>query len=330
MFKAKQAILNEPLQRLYLVYGEDQYLQNELFRAFQQRAEQSGMPEWNWIMLTASEELQPAELTQELLTPPWGAGPRIIALRDAHALNKDFLTAVAGQIENMPDTNCLAMFFARLDRSLKPVQQLLKIGVGIPCESPKGERLVRWVQDYLSLRQKKMAPLVVQQFLNKVGTDLQLIINELEKLIALTAEQSAITEDDVAAVTSLAPGQLELGGIFDLVKAISAKDVKQALAILTQLLDAKEPPLRILPVIERQLYLLIAAKTKGGVSTKIVAEALNEKSDFALRQAEKYANNFTLKQLYAGLSQILTADGELKSGADPGQIMEQLIINICA
>lgn len=189
---------------------------------------------------------------------------------------------------------------------------------------------MRWVQDYLSLRQKKMAPLVVQQFLNKVGTDLQLIINELEKLIALTAEQSAITEDDVAAVTSLAPGQLELGGIFDLVKAISAKDVKQALAILTQLLDAKEPPLRILPVIERQLYLLIAAKTKGGVSTKIVAEALNEKSDFALRQAEKYANNFTLKQLYAGLSQILTADGELKSGADPGQIMEQLIINICA
>ena len=134
----------------------------------------------------------------------------------------------------------------------------------------------------------------------------------------------------MAAVTSLAPGQLELGGIFDLVKAISAKDVKQALAILTQLLDAKEPPLRILPVIERQLYLLIAAKTKGGVSTKIVAEALNEKSDFALRQAEKYANNFTLKQLYAGLSQILTADGELKSGADPGQIMEQLIINICA
>ena len=40
MIKIKQAILNEPLEQLYLIYGEDQYLQNDLFHALQQRAEQ--------------------------------------------------------------------------------------------------------------------------------------------------------------------------------------------------------------------------------------------------------------------------------------------------
>ncbi|HHX01720.1 MAG TPA: DNA polymerase III subunit delta [Firmicutes bacterium] len=329
MIKIKQAILNEPLEQLYLIYGEDQYLQNDLFHALQQRAEQGGMPDWNWINFTADQDLQPADLINELLTPPWGAGPRIITLQDAHQLNADFLRKIADQIAKMPETNCLAMFFGRLDKRVKPVQQLLKTGVGIECQSLKGEHLVRWVQDYLSLRQKKMAPPVVQQFLNKVGTDLNLISNELDKLMILTAEKPAITEDDVVAVTSLAPGQLEHGGIFDLVTAIAAKDLKQALTILVQLLDAKEPPLRILPLIERQLYLLIAAKTRGRASTKAVAAAMNEKSDYALRQAEKYTKNFTLDELYFGLEQILIADGELKFGAEPEQIMEQLIINIC-
>lgn len=329
MFRTKQAILTEALQRLYVIYGEDQYLKDELFRTFQKRAEQSGMPDWNWINLTAGEELRPADLINELLTPPWGSGPRIVVLRDAHELNGDFLRAVAEQIPRMPESNCLAMFFARLDKSLKAVQQLLKVGVPIECASPKGEYLVRWVQDYLSLKQKKMAPTAVQQFLNKVGTDLYLIANELDKLIVYTADQPNITETEVAAVTSLAPGQLEHGGIFDLAAAISAKNVQQALAILTQLLDAKEPPLRILPLIERQLNLLIAAKTKGRASTKVVAQAMGEKSDYALRQAEKYAHNFTLEQLYAGLDQVLAADGELKLGAEPDQIMEQLIIAIC-
>lgn len=329
MIKFKQAILNEPLERLYLVYGEDQYLQNELFRAFWQRAEQSGMPDWNWINLTAEPDLKAADLIDALKTSPWGTGPRIIVLMDAHQLSADLLKTIAAQMEKVPETNTLTMFFARIDRRLKAVQQLLEIGVAIECESPKGEHLVRWVQDYLSLRQKKMTPAAVRPFLAKAGTDLHLISSELEKLIMCTGEKAVITEADVAAVTSLAPGQLEHGGIFELVNAIAAKDLKQALAVLAQLLDAKEPPLRILPLIERQLYLLIAAKTKGKAGTKAVAAAINEKSDYPLRQAEKYAHNYTLDKLYYGFEQILIADGELKLGAEPEQIMEQLIINIC-
>lgn len=113
MIKFKQAILNEPLERLYLVYGEDQYLQNELFRAFWQRAEQSGMPDWNWINLTAEPDLKAADLIDALKTSPWGTGPRIIVLMDAHQLSADLLKTIAAQMEKVPETNTLAMFFAR-------------------------------------------------------------------------------------------------------------------------------------------------------------------------------------------------------------------------
>ena len=63
------------------------------------------------------------------------------------------------------------------------------------------------------------------EVLAKVGTDLNLIANELDKLILYTGDEATITEDDVFAVTSTPPDQLEHGGIFDLTDAVSARDV---------------------------------------------------------------------------------------------------------
>ena len=74
--------------------------------------------------------------------------------------------------------NTLAMFFTKLDKRLKPIKELLKLGVEVECQGPKGEHLARWVQDYLLLKNKKCPLPVVQRFLAKVG-NLNLIANEL-------------------------------------------------------------------------------------------------------------------------------------------------------
>jgi DNA polymerase-3 subunit delta len=327
--KIKERILTQPLARLYIIHGENQYLQKEIYTTLQRRAEQDGILDWNWVNLTPDKELQPADVMRELQTTPWGGGTKIIALTDADVLDAEFLNKLADGLAKATETNCLALFFNKLDRRLKAVKGLLKLGVEVECLGIKGENLVRWVLDYLRLRDKKMPQPAVQKFLAKVGTDLNLIANELDKLILYTGDEATITEDDVFAVTSTPPDQLEHGGIFDLTDAVSARDVDQALTILTQLLDAKEPPLRILPLIERQLRLLLAAKTRGRMSISAAAQAMGENSDYALKQAEKYKNKFTLEELYSGLQQIVAADNELKFGADPYQTMEQLIINIC-
>jgi len=327
--KIKQSILTQSLAQLYIIHGEEQYLQQEIYTALQQRVEQDGILDWNWVNITIDKELQPADVMRELQISPWGNGPKVVAIKNADQLNSEFLGKLAQGIARTPETNTLAMFFTKLDKRLKPIKELLKLGVEVECQGPKGEHLARWVQDYLLLKNKKMSPPVVQRFLAKVGSNLNLIANELDKLILYTGDEPLITEADVLTITSTAPEQLEHGGIFDLTEAIAAKNIKQALSILTELLDAKEPPLRMLPLIERQLRLLIAAKTRGQTSIAAAAQVMGENRDYALKQAEKYKHNFSLEQLYFGLEQILTADSELKYGADPYQTMEQLVISIC-
>lgn len=86
--------------------------------------------------------------------------------------------------------------------------------------------------------------------------------NELDKLIAWSGgDRREITEQDVQAATSLAPGRILNETVFKLVDFMAEKKRDEALSVLGGLLlRAGEAPLRILPLIERQLRLLLAAK----------------------------------------------------------------------
>jgi len=328
MDKIKQQLLEEPLAKVYLIHGEDAYRQQEIYRILQLRAEQEGSMEWNWVNLTASQELQLADLITEINTSPWGSGKKIIALLDADQLGTDVLNKLANFLEKAGNVNCLAMFFSDLDKRLKAIKQLLQIGVEIECRHLSGEALIRWVQDYVSMHKRKISYEVAEKFLAKVGDDLTFIKNELDKLLLYTHEQATITDTDVSVITSIGPNQLEHGAIFDMVEAVAARQTERALAIVKELLDAKEPPLKILPLIERQLRLLLVAKFKGSISLAAAAQAMGEK-EYPLKQAEKYKDKFTYAQLERGLQQVLLADSDLKRGADPYQVLEQLIISLC-
>ncbi len=329
MESIKERILSQPLAKLYVVHGEEQYLQRQIYDTLQRRIEQDGAFEWNWINLRASKDLQSGDIIREIITTPWGNGEKVIALTDAELLPAKDLEKLAEWISNTETTNCLAMFFTKIDKRLKAIKMLLRIGVVVECNALKGETLVRWVQDYVRLKHKKIDRAVVERFLAKTGSDLNFITNELEKLLLYIGSETVIRDEDVSAITSTGPGQLHHGAIFDMVEAIAARNLSNALAILTQLLDAKEPPLRILPLIDRQLRLLLTAKTRGSMSITVAAKAMGESRDYSLKQIEKYKGNFTLDEIYAGLEQVLACDSELKFGADPTQTLEQLIINLC-
>ena len=133
MNKIKERILTQPLARLYIIHGENQYLQKEIYTTLQRRAEQDGILDWNWVNLTPDKELQPADVMRELQTTPWGGGTNIIALTDADVLDAEFLNKLADGLAKATETNCLALFFNKLDRRLKAVKGLLKLGVEVEC-----------------------------------------------------------------------------------------------------------------------------------------------------------------------------------------------------
>ena len=254
----KNRLLTKPLASVYLIYGTDEFRQQEIYNTLRARAVGNEASEWNWISLEADNNLELGQIITELNRASWDGRTKIIAITNAHQLPSQLLERLVNWLESNGNENCLALFFRRLDRRLKTVKKLMGLSFEINCESPQGEALIRWVDDHLSLQNKKIGRQVVINFLDRTGTDLNFIKNELDKLIAYTSDREIITQLDVDTVTSLAPGQLREGAIFNMTQAIAMKNTHLALDILSQLLDAKEPALRILPLIDRQLRLLLA------------------------------------------------------------------------
>ena len=94
-------------------------------------------------------------------------------------------------------------------------------------------------------------------FLEKTGTDMERIRQELEKLICYCMEKESITEEDVAVICS---EQTE-NKIFDMINAMAEKKQKKAMELYYDLLALKEPPMRILYLITRQFNLLMQVKS---------------------------------------------------------------------
>lgn len=327
--KVIKDIQTEPLKPVYIIHGTERHWQHKVYQALQQRAYQDGFGDWNWRVLQADKEFSVSTLLTELAGTAWGAGNKIVVLKNADQVNAQQLETLVEWLKANQTGYCLALFFEKLDGRLKAVKALKKLGEEVNCQSLEGESLTRFVSDKLSLKGKTIQRKALTAFIDRVGSNLELINQEVEKLLLFVSDHSEITLSDVEQITSLAPEQLESGAIFRLTDAIACKNKEEALRVLHELIDGGEVPLRILPLIERQLRLLLAAKCNQGIPLAQAAKLMGESSEYPLKKIIKYAKNFSADQLYSGFYHVIQTDRGMKLGGNGEFLLEQLIVRLC-
>ena len=132
--------------------------------------------------------------------------------------------------------------------------------------------LRKWVSGLVRKEKKEMAQPDIAYFLNKVGTDMENITKELEKLFCYCLDRNVITREDVDAVCVT---QIT-NHIFDMVNAVAAKDQRRALDLYYDLLALKEPPMRILSLMSkeyRDLYHVKELSRQGYARKEIASKA---------------------------------------------------------
>jgi DNA polymerase-3 subunit delta len=326
-----QAILEkigtEPLPRAILVHGTEHVLKEKVLAALKERVDSGPMPEWNWSVIEGDSEIDPEPLLVELGTIPWGGATKVIALKHADGIPAAAMERIATWLSEHVEANCLAVFVDSLDKRLKYVRILQEFAWEIECSPLVGDRLIRYVKDYCTVHGKKMSQLAVDVFLERVGTEISFIQNELDKLIAFSEDRREIGEKDVQAITSFGPGQLSDRAVFQLTDFIAERKRDEALNVLGLLLRSGQAPLRILPLIERQLRLLLAAKTSK-VRPEETARRMGENSAYPLKKQLRNAENYTVEELFAGFKAVIRADQELKLGMPGEQVLTDLIVKL--
>lgn len=317
----------DPLPKALFVHGPERVCQNQIFSALKERVARGPLAEWNWSVLAGHKDFTPEDLFIELGTIPWGGSVKAVVLKEAQLIPAAVMDSIVAWVENTPESNCLAIFSDKLDNRLRYVRRLRKFAWEINCEPLQGDGLIRYVLDYCLQREKRIKRPTAERFLERVGSDLLLIQNELDKLIAWVQDRQEIEDDDVRLLSSLSPSQIANETIFQMTDFIAQKKRQEALGVLRLLLRAGEPPLRILPLIERQLRLLLAVKTRTG-SLDETARLMGESRSFPLRKLQRYGENFTLEELFAGFKAVIWADQEMKLGTPGEQVLSDLIVKL--
>ena len=163
----------------------------------------------------------------------------------------------------------------------------------------------------------------LQAFLTKTGSDMQLIKNELDKLIAYTDGRDVITKDDVenVCITQIT------NKIFEMVNAIAEGNQKKALELYEDLLSLKEPPMRILFLIARQFNQLYQVKllSKEGLPSAEIAKQAGI-VPFAVKKYQAQAKIFSVDELRTAVEECVASEEAVKTGAMNDRLSVELLI----
>jgi DNA polymerase-3 subunit delta len=140
---------------------------------------------------------------------------------------------------------------------------------------------------------------------------MQVLINEIRKLIEYVGENGTITKQDV---DKLAIPELE-SIIFDLTDNLGQKHTKKSLKILKELIYNKEPIQRILITLYNHFKKLYLVKLSEEYN-KNIQNSLNLKPNqvFLVSKYKKQAEYFSSKELRILLEELINLDSNYKIG----------------
>ncbi len=257
------------LKQVYLLYGEEDYLKKQ----YRERLTKALLPEGDTMNFARYEGkgVDVKEVIDLSETMPFFANRRLIVFENT-GFFKSAGAELADYIKEMPDTTYYLFVESEVDKRSKLYKSVQAKGRAVELGVQDEGTLKRWIAGKMRDEKKQISEQSIVYFLGKVGTDMENITKELEKLFCYTLDRETITREDVDAVCVT---QIS-NHIFDMVNAVTEKKQRRALELYYELLALKEPPMRILFLMTRQYRLLYQVKQfqqKGYARKEIAAKA---------------------------------------------------------
>lgn len=252
--------------------------------------------------------------------------------------------------KGLPSWAVLLMTASHVDRRTRLYKKLEEKActLDLAPERERSGRIVRealaeFLDRHLKEAGKRIEPQAREMILARAAGQLWAVHQELEKLFLYVGEESWIRVKDVEEVF------LDQGGgwVFDLTKALAARDSVGALTHLGRLLSQGNHPLALLGPIANEVRRLMAARQlmegelrerwRAGMSYPQFQQSMLHDgapplpgNPYSVYMSFKGAENFTLKELVRYLELLYQADIRLKSTGNPPRIaMERLILEMC-
>ncbi len=268
-----------------------------------------------------------ARVASAAKTLPMMASARFVIVRgidDAPPAEQD---ALAPYVAQPSPTTCLVITCEKLDGRSKLAKAAKARDAWLEVGPLKGNLLERFAVGEAKRRGHVLEGPALSALLDATGNDLAAIDDAAERLSLYVGRGAPIERAAVEAIVT----RVRVDTIWALVDAIALKRTKVAMEAAGSLLGDREPPLRILAMVARQIRMV--AKMKSGLEDGLDQAAATRAAGampFKARDLAESAKRFSERDLTRALVLLAEADIALKgSKRDPDVVMEETVLALC-
>lgn len=312
-------IRNGQFKKAYLLFGEEDYLKKQ----YKEKLQKAVLPEGDTMNLASYEgkDVPIGEIIDLAETMPFFAERRLIILENT-GLFKEAATDLADYIKDAPESVCFLFVEREVDKRGRMYKNTDKYGLAVEFKTPDVKILASWIGKKLGDNGLKIRESTVRLFLDRCGTDMNILNAELEKLSAYCMGRGVVEDADIEAICSI---QIS-NEIFAMLEDMSEGRRAEAIRKYYDLLSLKEAPMRILFLISRQFRILMNLKDMDGKYPDGVIAKSCGVPPFALKKYRKGAARFERKRLEEAIRECADLEYSVKSGNLNDQMSVELLL----
>jgi DNA polymerase-3 subunit delta len=267
-----------------------------------------------------------ARIVDAARTLPMMAKVRFVLVRSADDFADKELEKLTEYLGAPVDTGCLVLTAEKLDGRSRFVKTAKQKGFLCEAQPLKPAAMREFIGREARRRKLDVRPDATAALIDAIGTDLSATDDALTRLSLYVGEGQPITLAAVEACVS----RVRVESIWALVDAVGLRDQRAALKAASSLLADREPPLRILAMITRQLRMIgrMQDGLRSGMAPESAATAAGA-PPFKARELANAANRVSTGDLARAFRVLGEADLALKgSKRQPNIVLEGAILEL--
>ncbi|OGD15061.1 DNA polymerase III subunit delta, partial [Candidatus Atribacteria bacterium RBG_19FT_COMBO_35_14] len=294
---------------VYLFYGKENYLKEDILKKFRNRLIDSAYSEFNYNVFYG-EKLSINEVINDLDTMPLMSKHKLVVIKEAEKINKNDETKLINYFNRLSlksNFSTLIIIYKESSPNKELITAIKRIGIAANFSITDKAKLSLWIKSKFGQSNKKITQEALFYLQSIVDSDLGRLFNEIEKIDIYTKDKQIIEKEDVM----ITMGGSEAVNIFKVLDSVGDKDIINAIDGLVKLNQGNLHHLSIFAMIYRQIKLILQTKLllAKGFNFKEVEKKL-KLPYFVVEKMIKQSKKYTFKEIDKSYELLNIADLE--------------------
>ncbi len=327
----KDAIKNNP-SGIYLIHGEESYLKKIYVEKIIKKTVDEAFADFNFHTFDG-KECTLSEIYESAGAVPMMAETKCVLVKDypLDTLDDNGFEQLETVLSDNPEDSALVFTFVAYTpkgaKWNKAVKLFEKYGYNAKLDKKTTPELVKMLESGAKKRGVSFEKGVASYLISCVGSDLNTLLNETDKVCAYVSE-GEIKKSDVDAVCIKSLD----AKVFDMIRDLTSGRFDSAFKKLSLLFEQREDEFQILGALIAQYSDIYRAKAsvKSGNRAEMIAKYYDYAGkEFRLTNAARTASSLSFEAIGECVDILSWADTTLKSSAlDKRLVLEQTVVKL--